>query len=89
MGDAVREPDSADAESADSVSVETTGPYSANAKWEVKNFSRLKKTAIWSRYFEVGGYSCRHAQSRRDSRRVGLREWRPRLQPTPSQVCAN
>ncbi|PIA38502.1 hypothetical protein AQUCO_02700003v1, partial [Aquilegia coerulea] len=43
----------------ESVTVERRGDYSAVCKWTVQNFPKVKARALWSRYFEVGGYDCR------------------------------
>ncbi|XP_074592183.1 uncharacterized protein LOC141847974 [Curcuma longa] len=43
----------------DAVAVERRGDYSAVCRWTVPNFPRAKARALWSRYFEVGGYDCR------------------------------
>ncbi|KAL3655838.1 hypothetical protein CASFOL_000234 [Castilleja foliolosa] len=45
--------------SADSVVVERRGDYSALCKWTIANFPRTKSRALWSKYFEVGGFDCR------------------------------
>ncbi|XP_022893917.1 uncharacterized protein LOC111408383 [Olea europaea var. sylvestris] len=45
--------------SAESVVVEGRGDYSAVCKWTIANFPRIKSRALWSKYFEVGGYDCR------------------------------
>ncbi|GFQ00460.1 ubiquitin carboxyl-terminal hydrolase 13 [Phtheirospermum japonicum] len=45
--------------SADSVVVERRGDYSALCKWTIANFPRIKSRALWSKYFEVGGFDCR------------------------------
>ncbi|GER51702.1 TRAF-like family protein [Striga asiatica] len=47
------------AASADSVVVERRGDYSALCKWTISNFPRIKSRALWSKYFEVGGFDCR------------------------------
>nr|XP_018629274.1 uncharacterized protein LOC104105064 isoform X2 [Nicotiana tomentosiformis] len=44
---------------AESVMVERRGEYAAVCKWAVSNFTRVKARALWSKYFEVGGYDCR------------------------------
>ncbi|KAG9128959.1 hypothetical protein Leryth_014735 [Lithospermum erythrorhizon] len=44
---------------AETVVVEKRGEYSALCKWTIVNFSRIKARAVWSKYFEVGGYDCR------------------------------
>ncbi|CAA6670482.1 unnamed protein product [Spirodela intermedia] len=41
------------------VSVERRGEHSAVCRWSVAAFPRVKARALWSRYFEVGGYDCR------------------------------
>ncbi|KAG6706531.1 hypothetical protein I3842_07G226200 [Carya illinoinensis] len=41
------------------VTVERRGEFSAVCKWTVHNFPRIKARALWSKYFEVGGYDCR------------------------------
>ncbi|XP_042487745.1 uncharacterized protein LOC122067978 [Macadamia integrifolia] len=43
----------------ESVSVERRGDHSAVCRWTVVNFPKVKARALWSRYFEVGGYDCR------------------------------
>ncbi|KAG8375805.1 hypothetical protein BUALT_Bualt10G0138600 [Buddleja alternifolia] len=45
--------------SADSVVVERRGDYSALCKWTITNFPKVKSRALWSKYFEVGGFDCR------------------------------
>ncbi|KAI9118590.1 hypothetical protein K1719_010922 [Acacia pycnantha] len=42
-----------------SVTIERRGDYSAVCRWTVHNFPRIKGRALWSKYFEVGGYDCR------------------------------
>lgn len=41
------------------VLVERRGEHSAVCRWSVAAFPRVKARALWSRYFEVGGYDCR------------------------------
>ncbi|CAN0877547.1 Ubiquitin C-terminal hydrolase 13 [Linum grandiflorum] len=41
------------------VVVDRRGEYSAVCRWTVDNFPRVKARALWSKYFEVGGYDCR------------------------------
>ncbi|XP_077214729.1 uncharacterized protein LOC143849557 [Tasmannia lanceolata] len=43
----------------ESVSVERCGDNSAVCRWTIFNFPKVKSRALWSRYFEVGGYDCR------------------------------
>ncbi|XWS17832.1 hypothetical protein CRYUN_Cryun33cG0102100 [Craigia yunnanensis] len=43
----------------ETVTVDRQGEYSAVCKWTVHNFPRIKARALWSKYFEVGGYDCR------------------------------
>ncbi|XP_077237945.1 uncharacterized protein LOC143879445 isoform X2 [Tasmannia lanceolata] len=43
----------------ESVSVERRGDYSAVCRWTIFNFPKVKARALWSRYFDVGGYDCR------------------------------
>ncbi|KAK8602582.1 hypothetical protein V6N13_057786 [Hibiscus sabdariffa] len=43
----------------ETVTVDRRGEYSAVCRWTVHNFSRIKARALWSKYFEVGGYDCR------------------------------
>nr|GLL17342.1 uncharacterized protein LOC109172306 [Ipomoea trifida] len=43
----------------ESVTVERRGEYAAVCKWAIANFPRIKGRALWSKYFEVGGYDCR------------------------------
>ncbi|XP_073138967.1 uncharacterized protein [Henckelia pumila] len=44
---------------AESVMVERRGDYSTLCKWTIANFPKLKSRALWSKYFEVGGFDCR------------------------------
>lgn len=41
------------------MSVERRGDYSAVCRWSVSNFPKLKARALWSKYFDVGGFDCR------------------------------
>ena len=43
----------------ETVTVDRRGEYSAVCRWTVYNFPRIKARALWSKYFEVGGYDCR------------------------------
>ncbi|KAE8674412.1 FAR1-related sequence 6 isoform 1 [Hibiscus syriacus] len=43
----------------EAVTVDRRGEYSAVCRWTVHNFPRVKARALWSKYFEVGGYDCR------------------------------
>lgn len=43
----------------ENVFVERRGDYCAVCRWNIAQFSRVKARALWSRYFEVGGYDCR------------------------------
>lgn len=43
----------------ENVFVERRGDYCAVCRWNMAQFSRVKARALWSRYFEVGGYDCR------------------------------
>ncbi|MCO5614616.1 hypothetical protein L7F22_068900 [Adiantum nelumboides] len=43
----------------ESVVVERRGDHSAICKWTISQFTKVKARALWSRYFEVGGYDCR------------------------------
>ncbi|XP_047169928.1 uncharacterized protein LOC124838382 isoform X2 [Vigna umbellata] len=43
----------------ETVAVDRRGEYSAVCRWTVHNFPRIKARALWSKYFEVGGYDCR------------------------------
>jgi hypothetical protein len=45
--------------SPESVVVTKNGANSSLCKWSVASFSKVKARALWSRYFEVGGYDCR------------------------------
>ncbi|XP_042059957.1 uncharacterized protein LOC121804468 [Salvia splendens] len=47
------------AAASDSVVVERRGDYSAICKWTIANFPKIKSRALWSKYFEVGGFDCR------------------------------
>nr|ABG37644.1 unknown [Populus trichocarpa] len=44
---------------AETVTIDRRGEYSATCKWTVQSFPRVKARALWSKYFEVGGYDCR------------------------------
>lgn len=44
---------------AETVVVERRGEYTAVCKWAIGNFHKIKARALWSKYFEVGGYDCR------------------------------
>ncbi|KAG7572172.1 TRAF-like [Arabidopsis suecica] len=42
------------------MAVERPGEYTAKCRWTVESFPcRLKSKALWSKYFDVGGYDCR------------------------------
>ncbi|CAN6841711.1 unnamed protein product [Brassica oleracea] len=41
------------------VAVDRRGEYTAVCRWTVENFTRVKAKALWSKYFDVGGYDCR------------------------------
>ncbi|XP_044463461.1 uncharacterized protein LOC123194346 isoform X1 [Mangifera indica] len=43
----------------ETVTVDRRGEYSALCRWTVHNFPRIRARALWSKYFEVGGYDCR------------------------------
>ncbi|XP_027354015.1 uncharacterized protein LOC113864470 [Abrus precatorius] len=43
----------------ETVAVDRRGEFSAVCRWTVHNFPRIKARALWSKYFEVGGYDCR------------------------------
>lgn len=43
----------------ESVIVEKKGEHAAVCKWTIVQFAKVKARALWSRYFEVGGYDCR------------------------------
>ncbi|XP_062097660.1 uncharacterized protein LOC133803582 isoform X2 [Humulus lupulus] len=43
----------------ETVTVDRRGEYSAVCRWTVHNFPKIKARALWSKYFEVGGYDCR------------------------------
>ncbi|KAI4379757.1 hypothetical protein MLD38_006011 [Melastoma candidum] len=45
--------------SAEAVSIDRRSDFSTVCRWMVHNFSRIKARAMWSKYFEVGGYDCR------------------------------
>lgn len=44
---------------ADAVEVERRGEWAALCRWAIGDFSKVKARALWSRYFDVGGYDCR------------------------------
>lgn len=46
-------------DSPEAVTVERRGDYSAVCRWSVSNFPKLKARALWSKYFDVGGFDCR------------------------------
>ncbi|KAG6485229.1 uncharacterized protein LOC122012707 isoform X1 [Zingiber officinale] len=52
-------PSSRDVSGGDAVAVERRGDHSASCRWTIPHFPRAKARALWSRYFEVGGYDCR------------------------------
>ncbi|XP_051137065.1 uncharacterized protein LOC127255534 isoform X2 [Andrographis paniculata] len=52
-------PSLASTASSDSVVVDRRTDYSAVCKWTIANFPRIKSRALWSKYFEVGGFDCR------------------------------
>lgn len=41
------------------MTIERRGEYAAVCKWSIFNFPKVKARALWSKYFEVGGYDCR------------------------------
>ncbi|XP_010474458.1 PREDICTED: uncharacterized protein LOC104753989 [Camelina sativa] len=41
------------------VAVDRPGEYTALCRWTVESFPRVKAKALWSKYFDVGGYDCR------------------------------
>ncbi|KAF6158126.1 hypothetical protein GIB67_014920 [Kingdonia uniflora] len=43
----------------EAVTVDRRNDFSAVCRWTVTNFPKAKARALWSRYFEVGGYDCR------------------------------
>ncbi|PSS17762.1 Ubiquitin carboxyl-terminal hydrolase [Actinidia chinensis var. chinensis] len=43
----------------ESVVLERRGDSAAVCKWTISNFPKVKTRALWSKYFEVGGYDCR------------------------------
>eukprot|EP01018_Ginkgo_biloba_P001927 Gb_20787 [translate_table: standard] len=43
----------------ETVLVERRGDNCAVCKWTIAQITRVKARALWSRYFEVGGYDCR------------------------------
>ncbi|KAK1292495.1 hypothetical protein QJS10_CPB17g02403 [Acorus calamus] len=45
--------------SQESMAVDRRGPHAASCRWTVPGFPRIKARALWSRYFDVGGYDCR------------------------------
>ncbi|XP_024963681.1 uncharacterized protein LOC112503940 isoform X4 [Cynara cardunculus var. scolymus] len=50
---------SSSSSSLESVTIERRGEFAAVCKWKIFNFPRVKTRALWSKYFEVGGYDCR------------------------------
>ncbi|KAL7159047.1 hypothetical protein ABFS83_01G002800 [Erythranthe nasuta] len=45
--------------STDSLFVDRRDKHSALCKWTIANFPKVKSRALWSKYFEVGGFDCR------------------------------
>lgn len=43
----------------ESIVVERRNGHSAFCRWTVAQFPKIKARALWSRYFDVGGYDCR------------------------------
>ncbi|XP_058112078.1 uncharacterized protein LOC131255390 [Magnolia sinica] len=43
----------------ESISVDRRNDHSAVCRWTVFHFPKVKARALWSRYFDVGGYDCR------------------------------
>ncbi|KAJ4850001.1 hypothetical protein Tsubulata_016236 [Turnera subulata] len=43
----------------ETVTIDRRGEHAAVCRWTVHNFPRVKARALWSKYFEVGGYDCR------------------------------
>ena len=43
----------------ESVVVERRGDHAAVCKWTIAQFGKVKARALWSKYFEVGGFDCR------------------------------
>ncbi|XP_078444024.1 TRAF-like family protein [Wolffia australiana] len=41
------------------VMVQRRGEHSAICRWTIAGFAKVKARALWSRYFEVGGFDCR------------------------------
>ncbi|CAE6008488.1 unnamed protein product [Arabidopsis arenosa] len=41
------------------MAVDRPGEYTAKCRWTVESFPCLKAKALWSKYFDVGGYDCR------------------------------
>lgn len=41
------------------VVVETRDKFSVFCSWKVAGYAKIRQRAIWSNYFEVGGYDCR------------------------------
>lgn len=42
-----------------SVVVETRDKFSVFCSWKIGGYAKIRQRAIWSNYFEVGGYDCR------------------------------
>ncbi|CAI9092678.1 OLC1v1027990C1 [Oldenlandia corymbosa var. corymbosa] len=51
--------DATSSTAAETVVVERRGEYAAVCKWAIASFPKVKARALWSKYFEVGGYDCR------------------------------
>ncbi|XP_010431620.1 PREDICTED: uncharacterized protein LOC104715953 [Camelina sativa] len=41
------------------MTVDRPGEYTGMCRWTVESFPRVKARALWSNYFDVGGYDCR------------------------------
>ncbi|KAJ9702602.1 hypothetical protein PVL29_004376 [Vitis rotundifolia] len=59
MGDDPSLAASRDGHGQESVTVDRRTDFSAVCKWTVHNFPKIKARALWSKYFEVGGFDCR------------------------------
>ncbi|KAK1300757.1 hypothetical protein QJS10_CPB13g00338 [Acorus calamus] len=56
---AAEDPSPPPSTSQEMMAVDRRGSHAASCRWTVPGFPRIKARALWSRYFDVGGYDCR------------------------------
>ncbi|KAK1300758.1 hypothetical protein QJS10_CPB13g00339 [Acorus calamus] len=56
---AAEDPSPPPSTSQETMAVDRRSPHAASCRWTVPGFPRIKARALWSRYFDVGGYDCR------------------------------